>query len=251
MIDVRSVETCLLRWVECGLPTNSVKKSLFGDEAAFCRADDDKPRIHCSTNMPEQPPESCDDSDVDDSDHMLLQRFREGEEDAATELFLKYSARLQALARAQTSQKLASRFDPEDVVQSVFRTFFRRAANGLYDVPAGDELWQLLLVLALNKIRELGTKHRAQKRDVGRTDTGQDFSRFMGSGDKETSVEVLRVVLNDFLDSLPATQARVARLRMEGFQVEEIAADTKRSKRSTERVLNDLRKRLLDQLDFD
>ncbi len=185
------------------------------------------------------------------SDHVLLKRFREGEQDAATELFLKYGARLRALARAQTSSTLASRFDPEDVVQSVFRTFFRRAATGLYDVPAGDELWQLLLVLALNKIRTLATYHRAQKRDVSKTDAGHDLARYAGGDYEQASLEVLKVVLDDFLESLPATQAEVARYRMEGYQIDEIAKKTQRSKRTIERVLNGMRAQLMRQLDVE
>ena len=186
------------------------------------------------------------------SDHTLLRRFREGEQDAATQLFLKYSRRLQSLARSQTSTTLASRFDPEDVVQSVFRTFFRRAANGLYDVPDGDELWQLLLVIALNKIRDLGTYHRAQKRDATRTDHVTDLGRLAEKtrNKNDASFEVLKVVLEDFLEDLPPAQAEVARMRMDGYQVNEIADQTNRSKRTVERTLNSLRKQLLDKLDF-
>lgn len=187
------------------------------------------------------------------SDHSLVKRFREGEQDAATELFLKYGARLQALARSQTSRALASRFDPEDVIQSVFRTFFRRAAKGLYDVPEGDELWQLLLVLALNKIRDLAAHHGAQKRDVKRTqDTGEMGGTLPSqSSMQQTSMQTLEVVLDDFLGNLPETQATVARLRMEGYQVDEIAQRTGRSKRTIERILNSLRQHLITRLDTD
>jgi RNA polymerase sigma-70 factor (ECF subfamily) len=187
------------------------------------------------------------------SDHSLLQRFRDGEQDAATELFLKYGARLQALARSQTSASLGTRFDPEDVIQSVFRTFFRRAANGLYDVPEGDELWQLLLVIALNKIRSLATYHRAAKRDISRTEehVESDKSQYERSNIDKNYLDTLEVVLDDFLDSLPIVQAEVARMRMQGFQVADIAEKTGRSKRTVERTLNSLRKSLLERLEID
>ncbi len=48
---------------------------------------------------------------------------------------------------------LAGRVDADDIVQSVFRTFFRRVAKGDYEVPDGEELWKLFLVIALNKVR--------------------------------------------------------------------------------------------------
>src|SRR4051812_37943280 len=80
------------------------------------------------------------------SDRSLLRQFRQGEKDAPTELYLRYAARLRALAEKQSGADLARRVDPEDIVQSVFRTFFRRAAHGQYDVPQGEEIWKLLLV---------------------------------------------------------------------------------------------------------
>ncbi len=182
------------------------------------------------------------------SDHVLLKRFREGEQDAATALYVRYSRRLQALAKSKTSTTLASRFDPEDIVQSVFRTFFRRVSGGLYDVPAGDELWQLLLVIALNKIRDLAVYHRAQKRDVTKTEGEGGVNIAAGDPMQSDSMDVLKVVLDDFLEQLPTSHAAVARMRMEGYQVDEIATRTKRSKRTVERVLNDLRKHLVDKM---
>ena len=98
------------------------------------------------------------------SDRTLLRRFQNGEDDAATALYLRYAKRLQRLAELQTGEELAVRLDPEDIVQSVFRTFFRRAAQGHYEIPDGEELWKLFLVIALNKIRAIAQYHRAAKR---------------------------------------------------------------------------------------
>src|SRR5438093_198831 len=74
------------------------------------------------------------------SDRSLLLRFREGSQDAATLLYLRYAQRLLALVHAQSSLDLAVREDPEDLVQSVFRSFFEGVNRGYYDIPAGEEL---------------------------------------------------------------------------------------------------------------
>src|SRR5215470_6467109 len=87
------------------------------------------------------------------SDHSLLRRLRGGDQDAATQLYFRYANRILALARKNRSADLASRGDAEDIVQSVFRIFFRRTAKGHYDVPAGEDPWKLLLVIALNPLR--------------------------------------------------------------------------------------------------
>src|SRR5579884_2141861 len=103
------------------------------------------------------------------SDASLLRRLRQGSEDAATQLYLRYAHRLRALARAQSSPELARRVEAEELVQSIFGSFFRAAGAGHYDVPVGEELWKLFLVIALNKIRAKGNYHRAAKRDVRQT----------------------------------------------------------------------------------
>src|SRR3954447_18164462 len=100
------------------------------------------------------------------SDASLMRRLRLGSEDAATQIYLRYAHRLRALARAQSSPELARRVDADEIVQSIFGSFFRAASTGHYDVPVGEKLWKLFLVIALNKIRAKGAFHRAARRDV-------------------------------------------------------------------------------------
>ena len=59
-----------------------------------------------------------------DSSVELTDRWREGDQQAANLLFRRYSERLIALVRCHLSEKLARRLDPEDVVQSAYRSFF-------------------------------------------------------------------------------------------------------------------------------
>jgi RNA polymerase sigma-70 factor (ECF subfamily) len=187
------------------------------------------------------------------SDRTLVRRFQGGEEDAATAIYLRYAKRLQRLAESQTGGELGVRLDPEDIVQSVFRTFFRRAAEGHYEIPDGEELWKLFLVIALNKIRALGHYHRAAKRDVKRT---KDFSKIEplvaldGSPD-EQAYNVLRMTIDDVLKDLSASQREMIMLRIEGNDINVIAETTGRAKRSVERVLQSFRETLSEQLKDD
>src|SRR3954462_4703931 len=103
------------------------------------------------------------------SDGSLLARVRDGSQDAAAALYQHYAQRLLGPARAKCGADLAARVDAEDIVQSVFGSFFRAAARGYYNVPSGEELWGLLLVIALNKIRAKGAHHRAARGDVHKT----------------------------------------------------------------------------------
>ena len=185
-------------------------------------------------------------ADTDRSDHSLLRRFRGGQPDAATELYVRYAERLRALASGQVAPDLAPRFDPDDIVQSVFRTFFRHAARGQYDVPEGEDLWNLFMIIALHKIRSAATFHRAAKRDVRATATGltdAPAGQHLAAPD-EMALATLRMVIDELLGALPASMRAIVELRVEGHEVEEIARRTQRSRRSVERALHEFRARL-------
>jgi RNA polymerase sigma-70 factor (ECF subfamily) len=182
----------------------------------------------------------------DTSDHNLLEQFRHGQEDAATGLYDRYSRRLQALAALQQSPALAARLDPEDIVQSVFRTFFRRVSLGEYDVPQGSDLWGLLLVIALNKIRSSGTYHRAAKRDVRLTANGAALHKAMETTPEANQLAVteLRMDIEQLLQQLPESQRAIIQLRIQNYDTDEITERTGRSRRTVERALQNFRKRL-------
>jgi DNA-directed RNA polymerase specialized sigma24 family protein len=184
------------------------------------------------------------------SDGTLLRRFQSGEDDAATAIYLRYAKRLQRLAESQTGDELAVRLDPEDVVQSVFRTFFRRAAKGHYEIPDGEELWKLFLVIALNKVRTLGQYHRAAKRDIKQTKGFPSTEPVAASGGSpdEQAYNVLRMTIDDVLKDLSKSQREMIMLRIEGNDINAITETTSRAKRSVERVLQKFRETLSEQL---
>jgi RNA polymerase sigma-70 factor, ECF subfamily len=180
------------------------------------------------------------------SDGSLLRRIQEGQSDASTALYLRYAKRLMAVAASRTSRDMAQRVDPEDIVQSVFRTFFRRATLGQYAVPEGEELWKLLLVIALNKVRATGRHHRAAKRELRRSASVEAYDSAVEQqpGKDEVALNFLQMVIADLMHDLPQAHRRMIELRIEGHEVNEIAATVQRSKRSVERELQEFRKRL-------
>jgi RNA polymerase sigma-70 factor, ECF subfamily len=184
-------------------------------------------------------------ADNSPSDGSLLKKVRHGDQDAARLLYLRYAGRLRALARARSSPDLAGRVDDDDIVQSVFGSLFRGVIHGSYDVPAGEELWNLFLVITLNKIRAKGAFHRAAKRDVRQTesDEGLDRSPDALASDGQACA-LLQMAVDEVLGRLPRRQEQAVRLRMEGFEVAEIAETLGCSKRSVERILQQGRERL-------
>jgi len=177
------------------------------------------------------------------SDRGLLDRVHAGSDDAATQLYLKYAERLRAVAQQQTASDLKSRVDPEDIVQSVFRTFFRRAARGEYTVPEGEELWRLFLVIALNKVRATGKYHHAKRRDARQTTTAVEIDdvKPVQNDSDQTALATLRMTIDDLLHNLPPWWREVIEMRVEGHEVSAIAEKTGRAKRSIERALQEFR----------
>jgi len=186
--------------------------------------------------------------EIQPSDHSLLRRYRSGEQEAATRIYLRYAQRLYGLATAKTNPDLQPRFDPEDIVQSVFRTFFRRAKDGHYQVPDGDELWKLFLVIGLNKIRDVASFHRAEKRSVEKTTELTGDAKQIASSGETVAETTLRLVVDDLLERLPDNQREIIRLRLDGSQVTEIAERTQRSLRTVERTLQKFRELLHQQI---
>ena len=191
-------------------------------------------------------------SEPEASDASLLSVFRTGDQDAATQLYLRYAKRLRALVKEQCSNELARRLEEDDIVQSVFRTFFTGAKQGLYKVPGGQDLWRLLLVISLNKIRAKGAYHSAAKRDARRT-ASLDAVGFGGEPSEHDSGEqaFFQVVVQEALATLKAEHREVVELRIQGYEVDEIAAKCNRAKRTVERFLQEARKRLAALLQYE
>jgi RNA polymerase sigma-70 factor (ECF subfamily) len=108
---------------------------------------------------------------ADEAPGDLVARWRSGDQDAANELFQRYASRLIGLARSRISAKLAPRIDPEDVVQSAYRSFFLDTRDGRFDVQNGGDLWQLLVTITLHKLQRQVQRLTAQKRAVSREQT--------------------------------------------------------------------------------
>jgi RNA polymerase sigma factor (sigma-70 family) len=175
------------------------------------------------------------------SDESLLNRYRSGCEDAARALYERYAARVRAVARSHCSGDLAARVDAEDIVQSVFRSFFHAAKGKRYDLPTGNSLWKTLLVIALNKIRNQRAHHHAAKRDT-RLTVGGDALEHGHPGDE--SEAFVRAVVDDILGRFGPPHRAMLELRLQGHEVAGIATATGRSKRTVERALQECRAQL-------
>jgi RNA polymerase sigma-70 factor (ECF subfamily) len=187
-------------------------------------------------------------------DQSLLNLWRAGNQDAARQLFDRYSERLITLARRHISHRLARRIDPEDVVQSVFRTFFRRVQSGELNLYDPERLCALLARITINKALDQVSFHRAAKRDINLdADSGSnDLDPVAQVLDEEPSPEAVNQFLDQlehFLSNFSPAERQVLEMRMHGFTVEEIARRHGTYDRKIYRILERARA-LAEQAEF-
>jgi RNA polymerase sigma factor (sigma-70 family) len=181
----------------------------------------------------------------------LVDRWREGDQQAAVELFRRYANALIALARGRLSGKLAHRIDPEDVVQSVYRSFFAEAREGRYDLQRGGDLWRLLVAITLHKLNDQVKRNTSKKRAV-------EQERSFGSEDSLISMQahlqgrepspVEAVALADEVEQLmrqlSPLHRRMLELRLQGYYIDEIAGLTHSSERTVRYALEWVKQQL-------
>ena len=184
----------------------------------------------------------------------LLEQWQGGDQSAATRLYEHYSQRLCALAEAQIGERLSRRVGADDIVQSVFRTFFRRARNGQFVVDHSSSLWQLLVRITLHRIQRQAERHRAERRNVS---SEVDISNVAGLPEalaREPTPDeaaALTSELEAVLAELDWQEAETLRLCLQGHSSPEIAQRVGSSRWTVRRVLDRIGSRLQQRLQHD
>jgi RNA polymerase sigma factor (sigma-70 family) len=177
----------------------------------------------------------------------LMQRLRAGDPAAAEAVFALYAQKLTRFAEQHLSAKLAGRLDGSDIVQSVFRTFFRRSAEGEFRIDSTAQLWQLLVKITLLKARAKARHHTAEIRDVG-AEAGAGGEPWLVDAISHEPGPLEAVMLVDQIENmlrgLPPLYCHVLDLRLQGCGTKEIASHLDVSRQTVHRVLNLLQARL-------
>jgi RNA polymerase sigma-70 factor (ECF subfamily) len=186
-----------------------------------------------------------------DSSAELMELWRAGNQQAAAVLWRRYAHRLIGLARQRLSTRLARLVDPEDLVQSAYRCFFVGARTDRFVLRHSGDLWRLLVAITLHKIHRQVQYHRAQKRGnpVGQSSDDAPFPDAMrerirrGKPSAEEAV-ALTDELEWILRRLEPIRRQMVQLRLQGYEVEEIAATTGRHERTVRRTLEGVKDQL-------
>jgi RNA polymerase sigma-70 factor (ECF subfamily) len=181
----------------------------------------------------------------------LMARLRAGDEAAAAELFDRFARRLIGLARGRLDALVRQKVDPEDVVQSVFKSFFLRHAAGQWDLGGWDGLWALLTTMTLRKCGRRAGYYHAGRRDVRREvsprpggESAWEACAALARDPSPEEAAALGETLEELLAPLDGRDRGIVVLSLQGCDTAEVAAAVGCSRRSVQRVLQWVRRRL-------
>ena len=168
----------------------------------------------------------------------LMARLRAGDEEAARTLFDRYAERLIALARSRLGQRMRQKVDPEDVLQSVYKSFFLRQAAGQFHLAGWDSLWGMLTVITMRKCGRLVTHYRAGMRDLRReaaADAVPDDWDALAHEPAPEEAAMLAETVEQLLRGLEERERDMVRLSLQGLSVAEISSQVGRTRRTVQR----------------
>jgi RNA polymerase sigma-70 factor (ECF subfamily) len=188
---------------------------------------------------------------MNDSFPDWVARLQAREETAARELFRRFTHQLVDLARRQCGGALRHKVDPEDVVQSAYKSFFRRYGEGNLDVGNWNSIWGLLALITVRKCAERAAYHRAECRDAAREvppppDAGEESSWHAALSREPTPEEasILEETVEQLLAGLDADERPVVELSLQGFTTQEISQQLDCPERTVRRLRERVRHRL-------
>jgi RNA polymerase sigma-70 factor (ECF subfamily) len=183
-----------------------------------------------------------------------LLRLRLGDE-AAAEVFRRFTQRLIALARVHLSSAIGSKEDPEDVVQSVYRSFFRRHRTGAFHFDSWQGLWAVLAVITVRKCGNRIHYFHAARRDLRREISSAEIERLsldwepLAREPMPCEAAALNDLLGDLMRRLDRVDRAILVLHLEGHTAEEISARVGYSLRTVRRALEWIRRLLREEYD--
>jgi RNA polymerase sigma-70 factor (ECF subfamily) len=187
---------------------------------------------------------------MNDSFAEFLARLQAKDNAAAAELFQRFAQRLIALARSRLDPGLRHKVDPEEVVQSAYKSFFHRYGAGSVQAVSWDSLWGLLTLITVRKCAERVAYYRAECRDAARerpAPPGKDGAAWAEPfGREPTPLEAaeLSETVERLFAALDADERPVLELSLQGYTTREISERLGRAERTVRLLREGVRKRL-------
>jgi RNA polymerase sigma-70 factor (ECF subfamily) len=180
----------------------------------------------------------------------FIRRIRNGDEQAAIELVRTYEPAIRRAARVRlVDTRLQRLFDSMDISQSVFASFFVRAALGQYDLEKPEQLLKLLVTMSRKKLIDHAREHGAARRDFRREQGDKSVDLLADADNNPARHAAARDMLEACRAKLSPQERELADRRAAGQGWEQIAAALggtaearrKELSRAVERVAQELK----------
>jgi RNA polymerase sigma-70 factor (ECF subfamily) len=186
-----------------------------------------------------------------DSFQNFLAQLQARDSTADRVVFERFAGQLVALARRRIDHALRHKVDPEDVVQSTYKSFFHRYGEGELAVVNWNSLWGLLTLITLRKCAERVRYHRAECRDAARETSARpgaedavDWPEALGREPTPLEAAELSETLERLLSSLDEDERPMVELSLQGYSTREISERLDRPERTVRRLRERVRRRL-------
>jgi RNA polymerase sigma factor (sigma-70 family) len=182
--------------------------------------------------------------------------MRQGSDRAVELLWKHYQRPLRAVLKRRLLGVQSRAMDEEDVAITAFHSFLRRARGGEYpDVESRDEVWRLLVMIAMRKALNYSRHEGRMRRNTWRNvphptrPESNDFDAIDRSPPPDVAVMVIDS-LEHVLSTLNSDELReIAVAKLAGFSNAEIARAVGRSQATIERRLRLIRARWQQEID--
>ncbi len=183
----------------------------------------------------------------------LMARVRAGDDAAARELMRTYEPTIRRTIRIRLADpRLRRVLDSTDICQSVFGSFFVRAALGQYDLDDPQQLLRLLVNMSRKKLIDHERRERAARRDFRRTQAAGALEYELPAREGTPSQEVAaQELLREVRKRLSPDERRLAEQRAAGRDWAGIAADEGDSPEALRKKLGRAVDRVVQELGLD
>jgi RNA polymerase sigma-70 factor, ECF subfamily len=168
-------------------------------------------------------------------------------------VFERFSRRLIGLARGHLDARLQHKVDPEDVVQSAYKSLLLRYGEGALAAEGWEGLWGLLTMITVRKCADRARFYKAERRDLRResapaqAEEGPAWPEAIGREPTPDEAVVLAETIEGLLSRLDAEERTMVEMSLQGFSTQEISERTGRAERSVRRLRERVRKYLQRQ----
>jgi RNA polymerase sigma-70 factor (ECF subfamily) len=180
----------------------------------------------------------------------FLARLHSKDDAAAQELFGRFTHQLIALALRHIGAALRHKVEPEDVVQSAYKSFFFRYGAGKLDLVNWNSLWGLLTLITVRKCAERAAYHRAACRDAAREvspprgDEAAPWREPFGREPTPLEALVLSETVEQLFAGVDEEERPILELSLQGYTTREISERVGRAERTVRLFRETVRHRL-------